>query len=672
MTVSKGTAFLGSILAVSAWSSDSATAHPDRPATVRTSSEADDDRRPTEATHGRSLDVRARSGEPLADSSGTHRITNERDVSVDWYALASDSWVRIDGPANGTLAPGESTEIRYSVDPDSIPRLGVGMHRARLSVVGIGAQELDADVPVTFTIQAALVDGWTVFTPSADTRRVYVSSSTGNDANSGLSEAAPKRTIEAGMDLMRHGYPDWLLLKKGDFFAPADLPDAGLKWETSGRSASEPTLLSSYGPANAPRPRLVTRGMPAFRMTGGGQAPPIIEHVSIVGLEMIAGRNNTNLDGPTGIRLQMPLRNILIEDCRISRFAIGITAQINGSTIQNLAVRRCVINDCFTSDGSHAQGVYVDEVDGFLLEENVIDHGGWSENDPGTDPPDIFKHNVYVQGDARNVTVRGNMLLSASSHGVQVRSGGIVENNLFARNAIGLLMAGDGTVRRNVFLDGRDISPSLQRRQAMHVQNVPNGATISENVFGVSTPASSSKSISLLPLDEGSAVFGVRNAAFTGNVFCGWGGEIIDIRAFSASTAPLVNVDFNQNDFQNFVDAQELIQHQGTYTTGPVDMAGNRFHSAQAPTNAWARVGSTNYSLSSYLALIGDTTSSAVPVNYPDRNRTIATYNASLGGPANHAAFVAQALRQSKALWRPEYTAQAVNAYVRAGFGLAP
>src|SRR5690606_36580387 len=59
-------------------------------------------------------------------------------------------------------------------------------------------------------------DGWTILTPCADSRVVYVSSSQGNDAFDGLSEATPKRTIAAGYALLRDGYPDWLLLKSGD------------------------------------------------------------------------------------------------------------------------------------------------------------------------------------------------------------------------------------------------------------------------------------------------------------------------------------------------------------------------------------------------------------------------------------------------------------------------
>src|SRR3989338_1091043 len=85
-------------------------------------------------------------------------------------------------------------------------------------------------------------DGWTVFTPSPDTRIIYVSSSEGNDLNDGLSPQTPKQTISAGKALLRDTYPDWLLLKRGDMWY--ETLDG---WKISGRSADEPMLISSYG-----------------------------------------------------------------------------------------------------------------------------------------------------------------------------------------------------------------------------------------------------------------------------------------------------------------------------------------------------------------------------------------------------------------------------------------
>lgn len=65
---------------------------------------------------------------------------------------------------------------------------------------------------------ATSFDGWTNITASADSRIIYVSNSTGNDANAGLSSSAPLRTIAAAIAKTRNGFADWVRLKRGDVF----------------------------------------------------------------------------------------------------------------------------------------------------------------------------------------------------------------------------------------------------------------------------------------------------------------------------------------------------------------------------------------------------------------------------------------------------------------------
>jgi len=53
---------------------------------------------------------------------------------------------------------------------------------------------------------------------------------------------------------------------------------------------------------------------------------------------------------------------------------------------------------------------------------------------------------------------------------------------------------------------------------------------------------------------------------------------------------------------------------------------------------------------------------------YLDPERSVETYMASLGGNATLAAFLDAAGNQSKTNWNPQYTADAVNSYIEAGF----
>ena len=91
-------------------------------------------------------------------------------------------------------------------------------------------------------------NGWTTFTPSSDTRIIYVSSSTGSDSNNGLSQNAAVATIDKGLSLIRDGSADWLLLKAGDTWVNQEIGYL----DFSGRSATEPILISSYGTGARP------------------------------------------------------------------------------------------------------------------------------------------------------------------------------------------------------------------------------------------------------------------------------------------------------------------------------------------------------------------------------------------------------------------------------------
>ena len=55
-------------------------------------------------------------------------------------------------------------------------------------------------------------------------------------------------------------------------------------------------------------------------------------------------------------------------------------------------------------------------------------------------------------------------------------------------------------------------------------------------------------------------------------------------------------------------------------------------------------------------------------ITFVDATRTVATYNATLGGAATLEAFIEECLKQSKDNWRTEYTALAVNWYLRTGY----
>ena len=114
--------------------------------------------------------------------------------------------------------------------------------------------------------------------------------------------------------------------------------------------------------------------------------------------------------------------------------------------------------------------------------------------------PTIYNHDVYLSADNSGVVVSGNIFAHASSHGLQARSGGVVQNNLFIDDAIAMsyglvngspMTAGgvSGTVSGNVILGGDNIGP-LTRGGGIEIGNIAPGGntTITDNLFADGLP----------------------------------------------------------------------------------------------------------------------------------------------------------------------------------------
>ena len=131
---------------------------------------------------------------------------------------------------------------------------------------------------------------------------------------------------------------------------------------------------------------------------------------------------------------------------------------------------------------TRVQGMYISGVDGILIEENLFDHNGWDEQIEGAGAT-MFNHNIYMSTSNPNwdkIAVRGNILARASAHGLQLRSGGLVEDNLFVQNAINLnvgyhkgasLSGACGIVKNNVFQEVRlmDSTNTLLRMARINI-----------------------------------------------------------------------------------------------------------------------------------------------------------------------------------------------------------
>jgi len=533
-----------------------------------------------------------------------------------------------------------------------------------------------------------------------DSRIVYVSSSLGDDATAvvygkGSTAVGPDpfkpvgpvaafKTIKQAYTQLRHGYPDILLLRRGDVF------DEGLsqgwdgRWQKSGRSPKERMMVHSWGDADK-RPLL----RPADRIlnvTGGGGTPAEIGYLIFSGFEGYAAHrdpasdryvdanlvdaNGRLLQPPAGVTWLMPGADILFEDIRLT---FGqFTAQNTGAMpLQRVAVRRSIIDKNYGISGkSHAQGIYASGITGLLIEESLFDYNGKNDSIPNAYPT-IFNHNLYIQVDNTDVIVKGNIISNPSSHGLQLRPGGIIEENLFLKNPIAAFISGSGgRMAANVVLSGNDISTSLPRGWGLDVLTA-NPTVVSHNIVAnkdAGVAAGFAFKLTCAPdWDRCPVTLTEKSLTFANNIAYDWKGQAFGIEGnWPLGGSGIIE----RNQFRQFDATQYLVSIQNQ----PEPFAGftfaNNAYFNDPSAAGWFRLGSKSYGFDAWATLVNEVGSTATAPSFPDPERTIESYQQSLGLSASHDAFIAEALKQSRFNWREQFTAKAVNAYIRAGFGL--
>ncbi|HEX6810423.1 MAG TPA: right-handed parallel beta-helix repeat-containing protein [Planctomycetota bacterium] len=592
------------------------------------------------------------SGGPFRMSGGDFALRNRGTMPFQ-YAFTDDrEWILCSAPASGVLAAGGSLPFTVAIDPTALP-VASSMETGSVEIhFGDQPSETAIVIPVTLTVQLG-TDGWTELTPSPISRHVFVSSSTGSDLNDGLSEATAKATIPAATALLRPDQPDWLHIKRGDTF------ETGLgEWSWSGPSAAEPVVVTTYG-TGTERPLLLCGIDNGFSVHQGPVA-----HVVITGLHLVSHTHDGFNATPYGISLLAPCKDILVEDCRIERFYTNVRFQ--GTGHQHVKLRRSVIADAFTVAGERPQGLYAEGASGILIEECVFDHNGWLESVSGA-VPSVLRHNVYLQSNTSHVVARGNLIARGGSHGLQARSGGVIQDNVFLANSINLLVGHDfptsaGVTARvigNVILDGRNINPNEQRGWAAQFQSM-RAAEIAYNVAAHQVTGTAPVSYTF----ESTAGVGINHVDFHDNVAYRWG-------------APVV---VSGNGFNNLLLRANAVQEfQGgpliaTTVAGPV--AGiisqqNRFFTTAAPSH-WMYFDHDFVSLQTWLTAFNDSTSIASAVGYPRAEETIGDYDLTEppAGRGNLDVFLALARLQSRANWHDKYVGTTIAAHFRENFGV--
>jgi hypothetical protein len=524
-------------------------------------------------------------------------------------------------------------------------------------------------------------NGFTVVTPSQHSRVVHVSSTLGDDANDGLSPERPVRSIARGASMLRDGSADQLLLNRGDVWR-----EALGEWSKGGRNAQEPMVIGAYGAG--PRPRLETGTRTALSISS---ASTDVEHLSILGLHLVASARVPGMadfvagsDGGNGLRVLANVEDLLVEDCVIQAYETNVLLQDHNGPQHNVVIRRSSIVDAYSAGQGHSQGLYAYGVVGLTLEGNLFDHNGWSETVPGA-PATMFNHNIYLSSNNANVVIRGNVIANAASHGLQARSGGRVENNVFLDNPVGMtfgvvkgatVTAGgvSGVINGNVFLGTRDIAGE-KRGKGLEVGNTrPNIPTVvSNNIFAHANAEYGSDYAMLLSYagdgsPNGELAAGLNDVTVQGNIVYRWSKGLRFDGAFvpgGTGRFALNRVTIRGNDFQQLT-AGRMVAHMAPLDPAQEKWLGNRYDGDASDASAVDLAGKA-IALGRWIAS-HEPTSSAARAAYADGERTADSYSALTTGTASRAALLAELRANSSQSWRPQFTAAGVIDYVRGGF----
>ncbi len=495
-------------------------------------------------------------------------------------------------------------------------------------------------------------DGWTIIPDPISLGGViiYVSSSTGNDANTGLSSSVPKRTISAGYAALRNGKPDQLLLKAGDIW-----DEAFPFWAKSGQSVTAPMVIGSYG--TGVRPLLRTGTARGFGTASLPSAP--VNHITMVSIDLWAHTNDGTSDA-AGIDItcgNQSMTDFLFEDVRVRQYAGNVTVQGIEQNPSNFKFRRCILADAIKAVGDHrSTGIIVGHTDGVLVEECFLDHNGWSETIPNGYAIDQ-SHNAYINPDnTTGVTFRHNIVARASANGIR-SSGALCEANLCLANPINLTVGPDTRiVRNNVILDSRDINGDprgmgIDGTIGANVQIY--GNIIAHQVNGTGN----TRAMTFNGVYDGLDVHD--------NIVYKWI-QVVNNQApailFAGSCTLPARI--HNNDFQQYAGA--IYQHNPNHSASEVFTA-NRYWSTN-PTPFLEPLDSETYD--QWLVNFLETGSTMTAISYPNAGRDIASYQTLRLGTPGLAGFCTDAREQRKGAWLTNLMALSVINYIRNGFGL--
>ena len=544
--------------------------------------------------------------------------------------------------------------------------------------------------------------GWSVVTPSEDSRLIYVSSSDGNDETGEFyvprdvadiknpGQIKPFKTIHTAIAQTRKGFPDWILLRRGDEWEVA--ARAELK---AGRSLNERSVFTSYG-IHPNRPVIVkSEGREMLRIWS------YRNYVAVMGISFYAKERDPesssfvgwgNVEDVDGIVLYSPpgirTGSVLLEDNHFNYLTKGISIDGDAEHV-DIVIRRNVIANSYSEIG-HSQGMGVSATSA-LVEENIFDHNGWliqqklpKGKEKAEGQATIYNHNTYFRR-AVDTIFRDNIFLRPSSihnkwtanptvKGVDevTSSNLLIENNIYVGGEIGISAGGnddyntghrwsDIRIIDNVMLAvGRNRQTNRDLGWYIDANDWDGGEICGNYLLKNDDPLV--KNINGIKLNGHS-----KDVTVSKNIIYDLYMSVPSHNngALRMNDDPKSNILIKDNSIQLAGSEMRLVISENL----PSTTFQNNTYYTDADDDQWFRVNGENYSFDEWETLSGDVESLNQKKAYIEPERTFETYLDSIGFGTSIDAFVRSAMDQPTRTWSENFSAKRINAYIREGYG---
>ena len=290
-----------------------------------------------------------------------------------------------------------------------------------------------------------------------------------------LDEEAGRRLWMWIADVKRGPQSNWLLLERGYSYDNLRLfPN-----HTLGESPLHPMLISAFGT---------------------GARPEVTNLAGIIQ----KGTRNVVVKGValTGRVSVMRGSNFLFEDVDVTRNPMAVF-NVDGFTLRYSYVHDVRLDEpvggsqVWEPHRNRVSGMFLKNNRGVLFDRNVFDHNGWADGyDPDLSatrgqPPSMYSHNLYLQHDNLDATLRDNIMMRSAATGTQMRPGGFIEDNVFLDNNGAVNFVGGGKERPGNYtlFTGNLVTSGGHKRAAegvgaltIGVSNIGNLSTLHDNV----------------------------------------------------------------------------------------------------------------------------------------------------------------------------------------------